>query len=254
MQKEQWFSQPLFYVLYTLGLCFGPLVHQYYQFSDTILPVEGGIMNRVEKILMDQTIYLTVKCSIYIFAVGFLSGDDFNTCKTTVKEKIGGIVLTAWKFWPLVHCVTYGLIPARHRILWVNSVDLIWNAILASKAQKGDVEKEAQVDEEIRESAHLAIDSHDPLAKLTVHISLASIKETIDEEHHLASDNASVRVDHEPVIQEVYLTGSSVEVSDEGVLFLVADNEEHTVVPIEEPAEEGVDISSAKENSTTAIL
>eukprot|EP00526_Cylindrotheca_closterium_P018332 CAMPEP_0113626140 /NCGR_PEP_ID=MMETSP0017_2-20120614/13514_1 /TAXON_ID=2856 /ORGANISM="Cylindrotheca closterium" /LENGTH=358 /DNA_ID=CAMNT_0000536301 /DNA_START=424 /DNA_END=1500 /DNA_ORIENTATION=- /assembly_acc=CAM_ASM_000147 len=121
-----------------IGLCFGPLVHEYYQFSDTILPPENGFVTRLEKIFMDQTIYLTVKCSIYISAVGLLGGDDVATVKQTVQDKIGGVVLTAWKFWPLVHCITYGLIPARHRILWVNSVDLVWNAILASQAQKTD--------------------------------------------------------------------------------------------------------------------
>lgn len=117
-----------------IGLCFGPLVHEYYQFSDTILPPEEGIVTRLEKIVMDQTIYLTVKCSMYISAVGLLGGDDWETVQQSVKDKIVGIVFTAWKFWPLVHCITYGLIPARHRILWVNSVDLVWNAILASKA------------------------------------------------------------------------------------------------------------------------
>lgn len=119
-----------------IGLCFGPLVHEYYQFSDSILPPEDGLVTRLEKIIMDQTIYLTVKCSIYISAVGLLSGNDWETVQQTVKDKIGGIVITAWKFWPLVHCITYGLIPARHRILWVNSVDLVWNAILASMASK----------------------------------------------------------------------------------------------------------------------
>lgn len=122
-----------------IGLCFGPLVHEYYQFSDSILPPEDGIVTRLEKIVMDQTIYLTVKCSIYISAVGLLSGKDWPTVQQTVKDKIVGIVFTAWKFWPLVHCITYGLIPARHRILWVNSVDLVWNAILASMASKKEV-------------------------------------------------------------------------------------------------------------------
>ena len=127
-----------------IGLCFGPLVHEYYQFSDAILPPENGIVTRLEKIVMDQTIYLTVKCSIYISAVGLLGGDDWPTVKQTVKDKIGGVVITAWKFWPLVHCITYGLIPARHRILWVNSVDLVWNAILASQAQKSNPNEEEE--------------------------------------------------------------------------------------------------------------
>jgi protein Mpv17 len=120
-----------------IGLCFGPLVHEYYQFSDRILPVEGGsLLIRFQKIMMDQTIYLTVKCAVYISAVGFLQGDGWETVKNNVKDRIVGIIFTAWKFWPLVHCITYGFIPARHRILWVNSVDLIWNAILSTLARQ----------------------------------------------------------------------------------------------------------------------
>jgi protein Mpv17 len=127
-----------------IGLCFGPLVHEYYQFSDRILPVEGGsMMIRFQKILMDQTIYLTVKCAVYISAVGLLQGDDWDTVKNNVKDRIGGIIFTAWKFWPLIHCITYGFIPARHRILWVNSVDLIWNAILSTLARKEEPSEDA---------------------------------------------------------------------------------------------------------------
>ena len=128
-----------------VGMVFGPLVHEYYEFSDWILPVEGmtyGITNRAFKILMDQTIYLSIKCSIYILAIGILNGDGVKESGENVKNRIKPIMFTAWKFWPLVHCITYGLIPARHRILWVNSVDLVWNAILASKARSGDDEDE----------------------------------------------------------------------------------------------------------------
>jgi protein Mpv17 len=124
-----------------IGLCFGPLVHEYYQFSDYILPVEAGLTNRLCKIVMDQTIYLTVKCSIYIMAVGMLAGDDFESAQQSVKSRIKGIVTTAWKFWPLVHCVTYSVIPARHRILWVNCVDLVWSAILASMSNAKPTEE-----------------------------------------------------------------------------------------------------------------
>ncbi|GAX24839.1 protein Mpv17 [Fistulifera solaris] len=117
-----------------IGLCFGPLVHEYYQFSDTILPLDSPnpLLTRVEKIVMDQTIYLSVKASIYVAAVALLAGESVETAKTNVKERIVGIVTTAWKFWPLVHCLTYTVVPAQHRILWVNCVDLFWNAILAS--------------------------------------------------------------------------------------------------------------------------
>ena len=78
-----------------IGLCFGPLVHEYYEFSDTILPPQNGLLVRLQKILMDQTIYLTVKCSMYIGAVGLLAGEDRKTVWETIQGKIGGIVITA---------------------------------------------------------------------------------------------------------------------------------------------------------------
>lgn len=123
-----------------IGLCFGPLVHEYYEFSDAILPPQNGLVTRLQKILMDQTLYLTIKCSMYIGAVGLLAGEDGQTVWQNIRDKIGGIVVTAWKFWPIVHCVTYSVIPSQHRVLWVNSVDLVWNAILSSAAQKSQEE------------------------------------------------------------------------------------------------------------------
>ena len=48
----------------------------------------------------------------------------------------------------MVHCVTYSVIPAQHRILWVNSVDLVWNAIISSAAQKDSVFEEIEGVEE----------------------------------------------------------------------------------------------------------
>ncbi|KAG7341773.1 Mpv17 / PMP22 family protein [Nitzschia inconspicua] len=140
-----------------IGLCFGPLVHQYYEFSDAILPPENGLVTRLEKIFMDQTIYLTVKCSIYISAVGLLAGEEWSTVRQTVKDKIVGVVFTAWKFWPIVHCITYSLIPAQHRILWVNCVDLVWNAILATQAQRKDSVFEQIDEEEAMGSATLSV-------------------------------------------------------------------------------------------------
>lgn len=144
-----------------IGLCFGPLVHQYYEFSDAILPPENGLLTRLQKILMDQTIYLTVKCSVYISAVGLLGGEDLATVTQSVKDKIGSIVITAWKFWPIIHCITYSVIPAKHRILWVNSVDLVWNAILSSAAQRDSVFEEVDGVEEESSSVDVHVESRE---------------------------------------------------------------------------------------------
>lgn len=142
-----------------IGMCFGPIVVLYYYFSDCILPMDGSILNRVEKIFMDQTIYLSVKCAVYIASVGMLQGESWETVVSRVQEKLAGIVFTAWKFWPLVHCVTYSVIPAEHRMLWVNSVDLVWNAILASLTQKGNPVADSEEEALVEAPAELPLDS-----------------------------------------------------------------------------------------------
>eukprot|EP00554_Chaetoceros_debilis_P012090 CAMPEP_0194118520 /NCGR_PEP_ID=MMETSP0150-20130528/35815_1 /TAXON_ID=122233 /ORGANISM="Chaetoceros debilis, Strain MM31A-1" /LENGTH=308 /DNA_ID=CAMNT_0038809917 /DNA_START=427 /DNA_END=1353 /DNA_ORIENTATION=- len=142
-----------------IGLVFGPLVHQYYEFSDSILPVEIGI-NRFYKIMMDQTLYLSIKCSVYIVGVNMLAGESWEYSSGVAKDKIRDIMVTAWKFWPLVHCVTYGFIPARHRILWVNCVDLFWNAILALKTSAATEEEDGVIFEMIEGDIYNKIDTN----------------------------------------------------------------------------------------------
>jgi len=113
-----------------IALIFGPLVHYYYQLSDTILPMTS-IQNRLAKVVMDQTIYLSVKAAAYIGLTSVLAGESPKDAATAIREKLPTVLLTAWRFWPAVHIVTYGVIPARHRVLWVNCVDLVWSSILA---------------------------------------------------------------------------------------------------------------------------
>jgi hypothetical protein len=151
---------------------------------------------------MDQTVYLVVKCSIYISAVGLLKGDSWDDVKQNVQDRIGGIVVTAWKFWPLVHCITYGLIPARHRILWVNSVDLIWNAILASKAQRQENEPDTNTN-----SNAVAVD--EALAKISVDettyappdlINEVEIADSLFTQSQIILDNALTSIKEEDVV------------------------------------------------------
>ena len=116
---------------------------------------------------MDQTIYLSVKCSIYIVAIGLLNGNPIEQCIRNVRDKIGNICFTAWKFWPLVHLITYNLIPARHRILWVNCVDLIWNAILATKTAAAGPDPTVAVPIVVEENQHNATINAEKTADLT---------------------------------------------------------------------------------------
>lgn len=84
----------------TIGASFGPLTHAYYEFSDTILPPYDAT-NVPWKILMDQTAYAAFKYSLYIAAVGVLSGHSGPTVRADVSAKIVPTLQTGWRFWPM---------------------------------------------------------------------------------------------------------------------------------------------------------
>jgi len=139
-----------------VGLCFGTPVHYYYEFSDFILPLDGvtlGITNRLYKILMDQSIYCSIKFSIYIMAISSLNGEGIQSSINNVQNRIRNVMFTSLKFWPIVHCITYWIIPSRHRVLWVNCVDLfVWIPILTLKARKNVDEEEYAVAKKKKEN------------------------------------------------------------------------------------------------------
>ncbi|CAM9449305.1 unnamed protein product [Scytosiphon promiscuus] len=140
-----------------IGALFGPVMHYYYNFSDWFLPVDV-VTNRPLKIMMDQSLFFVSKCTVYITLVSLLRGDSFDDAKDSVKSKLKGVVTTGWRFWPFVHIFTYFLIPPRHRVLWVNCVDLLWSSILAgmTSGTPGDSDTTAEADADAADTVEMA--------------------------------------------------------------------------------------------------
>lgn len=220
---------------------------QYYQFSDYILPLEtGGLTNRVLKILMDQTIYLTVKCSIYIMAVGLLAGDSFETTQNSVKTRIKGIVFTAWKFWPLVHCITYSVIPARHRILWVNCVDLIWSAILASMSNAAPTPVDADDNEEAESEAIELNSNANPNSIPLAAVSAAKLQAVMEEAQALLDPTVLTETF---AAAQAELVEKLEEVVDLSVSVAAASSSPEAAVSVEATTDDGPTLS----NTTFAL-
>lgn len=131
-----------------------------------------------------------------------------------------------------VHCITYSIIPARHRILWVNCVDLVWNAILATKAQKDQPHDSqcdtALLDGSIRESAVAIEGPIDPLVAIAAPAELSSVKQTKDGMSAMECKNES----NPPIVQEVHLTGTHIEIRNDGIPVLVGGDNNDTQIPI----------------------
>lgn len=115
----------------------GPGSHVWYNFSE-------GLFNDVlhctawwsfvPKIILDQTTWGPIWNNSYIVLIGLMKQDNWKTIWSDMKRTTVPLIVSGLKLWPLAHCVTYGLIPVENRLLWVDTVEILWVTILATQA------------------------------------------------------------------------------------------------------------------------
>ena len=126
----------------------GPLSHFWYIISDYGF---NNILNLQEwwsvfpKIGVDQLFWGPTWNAIYIMTIGVLQRDKLKDSLSAVKSQTVPLMKSGIKLWVPTHMITYGLIPQANRLLWVDTVEILWCVILATSAnQKNDESKKIE--------------------------------------------------------------------------------------------------------------
>ena len=138
-----------------MGVAEAAALERFAAAGDALLPPQDPA-NVPWKILMDQTVYCASKYSAYLYLSGLASGSSVHECQEEVTSKLWPTLTTGWKFWPAVHLITYNIIPPRHRVLWINMVDLAWVTFLSMVARQGSGNEQQPVLEEEEEEGPTA--------------------------------------------------------------------------------------------------
>ena len=111
-----------------IGAPLGVLAHYYYGLNDELL----GDWPFLAKILVDQTVYLFTYNSAYYLGTGVLGGKSPQAALDDYSTKWKALLTAGWKLWPIVGIITYTIIPLRHRLLWVDAIEILYSALLSS--------------------------------------------------------------------------------------------------------------------------
>jgi protein Mpv17 len=65
-----------------------------------------------------------------------MEGHGPEAAMIAVQANLTPALFAGWKVWPLVNCITFGVIPVTQRILFVNSVALFWISFLSFVSNK----------------------------------------------------------------------------------------------------------------------
>lgn len=61
----------------------------------------------------------------------FMSGGGLVGLKKDMLSKYWPTLKENWKVWPLVHVITYALVPLQLRVVWVSLAGVCWSTYLS---------------------------------------------------------------------------------------------------------------------------
>lgn len=75
----------------------------------------------------DSPIFMTV----FFTYLGLVNGDGFAAIGDKIKNDLFTAVQGSWKVWPLVHTINFAFISTKHRLVFINGVQIAFNMFLS---------------------------------------------------------------------------------------------------------------------------
>jgi len=108
----------------------GPSGHYFYDWLDS--KIEGtGAKDVALKVGIDQIIWCPIFMSVFFTYLGLVNGDSLSTIGSKIKNDLLGACQGSWKVWPVVHAVNFKFISTKHRLVFINGVQIAFNMFLS---------------------------------------------------------------------------------------------------------------------------
>jgi len=108
----------------------GPSGHYFYNWLDEKIP--GNDSKTVAtKVIIDQAIWCPLFMTVFFTYLGLVAGDSFSAIGDKIKKDLFIAVQGSWKVWPIVHAVNFKFISTKHRLVFINGIQIAFNMFLS---------------------------------------------------------------------------------------------------------------------------
>ena len=108
----------------------GPSGHYFYNWLDSkITGTEGKDV--FTKVAIDQIAWCPIFMSVYFTYLGLVAGDSFSAIGNKIKSDLFSAMQGSWKVWPIVHAINFKYISTKHRLVFINGVQIAFNVFLS---------------------------------------------------------------------------------------------------------------------------
>lgn len=114
----------------------GPSGHYFYNWLDKTIEGTDG-KSIAMKVAFDQVIWAPLFMTVFFTYLGLVNGDSFAAIGEKIKTDLFKAVQGSWKVWPVVHAVNFKFISTKHRLVFINAVQVAFNMFLSLIGTKG---------------------------------------------------------------------------------------------------------------------
>merc|ERR1711957_995026 len=108
----------------------GPSGHYFYNWLDS--KVQGTDAKAVfSKVAIDQIFWCPIFMTVFFTYLGLTSGDSFGVIGDKIKKDLLTACKGSWKVWPFVHMINFKFIQTKHRLLFLNTIQIAFNMFLS---------------------------------------------------------------------------------------------------------------------------
>ncbi|KAL3310712.1 hypothetical protein Ciccas_010716 [Cichlidogyrus casuarinus] len=110
----------------------GPIACKWYYTLESVYSQSKGIQKVGKMVLTDQAIFAPFALSTTMGIVGFVqSNGDLASVKNKMDSNFISVLCDNYKFWPFVQIINFNFVPIHLRLMFANSVAVIWNTYLS---------------------------------------------------------------------------------------------------------------------------
>mmetsp|Transcript_8111 Transcript_8111/g.17483 ORF Transcript_8111/g.17483 Transcript_8111/m.17483 type:complete len:271 (-) Transcript_8111:156-968(-) len=111
-------------------LVHGPTGHFFYGAMDRAIPGTEA-WKVVTKVAIDQIAWAPIFTVGFFTFIGLLEGNSTDQIIDKIKADTWTGVTGSWRVWPIVHAINFRFIPTSQRLLYINSIQILYNVFLS---------------------------------------------------------------------------------------------------------------------------
>jgi len=109
----------------------GPVLRTWYGVMERKIVLKTPAATAMAKVATDQLLFAPFFLCQFLGLWGFLNGHSWEEVKADIKRTYGAILIRNYQLWPAAQMINFWLVPLQHRVLFVQSLAVIWNTYLS---------------------------------------------------------------------------------------------------------------------------